>query len=116
MKKATALVLLIFLTVQLFVQPSFQADLTCGEVVMTLHKCVSYMTGSESAPSPDCCEGLQRLRSLLITHEDKELACTCIRHATRRIHNLKEAAVKELPSTCHVELPFALSTYMDCNR
>ncbi|CAN6480830.1 unnamed protein product [Victoria cruziana] len=116
MKNATAMVLLIFLTALLFVQPSLQADLTCGEVVMTLHKCVAYMTEKESAPSPACCEDLERLRSLLITHEEKELACTCIRHATRRIHNLKEAAVKELPTTCHVELPFDISTSMDCNK
>jgi Protease inhibitor/seed storage/LTP family len=62
--------------------------------------CLSYLTGSQSSPSAACCEGVKKLKSLPSSTDEKRFACDCVKQAAAKFSNIKDDAVKGLPTAC----------------
>ncbi|KAJ4816451.1 Non-specific lipid-transfer protein [Rhynchospora pubera] len=92
-----------------------EAAITCMDVDMCVAPCVSYLTGAESSPTADCCKGVERLKSLPSSTDERRFACSCVKQAASKIANLKDDAVKSLPAACKTPLPFPISLEFDCS-
>lgn len=89
--------------------------ITCMDVDMCVAPCMSYLTGAESSPSAACCEGVKRLKSLPSSTDEKRFACNCVKQAASKIADIKDDAIKGLPTACGTPLPFPISLQFDCS-
>jgi Protease inhibitor/seed storage/LTP family len=89
--------------------------ITCMDVDLCVAPCISYLTGSQSSPSAACCEGVKKLKSLPSSTDEKRFACNCVKQAAAKFSNIKEDAVKGLPTACGTPLPFPISLQFDCS-
>ncbi|MQL81354.1 hypothetical protein Taro_013806 [Colocasia esculenta] len=96
--------------------PASDAAVQCSDVMSDLVNCVGYLTGSGGgAPPAACCSGVTKLASAVATPADRRATCSCLQSTSQRI-KLNPKAVKDLPGSCGVSLPFTVSTNIDCSK
>ncbi|KAJ3695449.1 hypothetical protein LUZ60_000826 [Juncus effusus] len=89
--------------------------LSCMDVDMCVAPCVGYLTGGQSSPSTECCDGVKKLRTLPSNTAEKRFACNCVKSAASHMSNINDNAVKSLPTACGSPLPFPISLEFDCS-
>ncbi|KAL2899905.1 Non-specific lipid-transfer protein [Bienertia sinuspersici] len=95
--------------------PSYgEAGVTCGQVTSSLAPCMGYLKTGGS-PTPPCCNGVKSLNSMASTPADRKAACGCLKTAAGSIAGMNMDAAKTLPSKCGVNIPYPISTSIDCS-
>ncbi|KAJ3699032.1 hypothetical protein LUZ61_002737 [Rhynchospora tenuis] len=92
-----------------------EAAITCMDVDMCVAPCINYLTGAQSSPTTECCDGVKKLKSLPSSTAEKRFACSCVKQAASKIANINDNAVKSLPTACGTPLPFPISLEFDCS-
>lgn len=90
-------------------------SLTCEELKKVVVPCVPYVTGLTSAPSALCCDGIKNWNEIANTTEIRQMECNCAKEGAKHAPNLKEHALKDLPSKCNQTFSFVISKDSDCN-
>ncbi|PIA30427.1 hypothetical protein AQUCO_05500001v1 [Aquilegia coerulea] len=106
-------VLVVFSMVQVIVKPI--EAFTCVELAMKVIPCASFVIGSAVQPSPECCNGVKQLKTMLVTRNDKRAMCNCLKMAASAFPKLKDEAITSLPAKCGAPLPFTISKNMNCD-
>lgn len=111
--KGAIISVIVVLAIVLMVEQG-QAAINCGQVDASLAPCVPYLTqgGSPSAP---CCSGVQGIKGMTTTPEDKRAACNCVKTAANRYPSLKDDAAQALPDKCGVKLDIPISRSTNCD-
>ncbi|XP_004492085.1 non-specific lipid-transfer protein 4-like [Cicer arietinum] len=90
--------------------------ISCSEVIEEIEPCLEYLRGGSSAPSRECCDGVNRLNHIADTTSARRTTCECLKSAAYSISDLNTNHAEELPRRCGVKLPYRISTSTDCNR
>ncbi|KAF5197770.1 Non-specific lipid-transfer protein [Thalictrum thalictroides] len=115
MKGVIASVLVVLaIMVQVMVEPI--EAFTCGELAMKVMPCAPYVTGSAVQPSPECCNGVKTLKSMMVTKDDTREMCKCLKAAASAYPSIKDEAIAALPDKCGAPLPFTISKNMNCDK
>ncbi|XP_031474519.1 non-specific lipid-transfer protein A-like [Nymphaea colorata] len=88
----------------------------CESVYKTMEHCLPYVTGIADRPFPVCCDGMHRLRDIVLTHEQMVTTCECLKAKASGLRHLKESNLRSLPMDCGFQLHQPISLDMDCNK
>ncbi|KAG2326453.1 hypothetical protein Bca52824_009181 [Brassica carinata] len=91
------------------------AALSCGTVNTNVAACIGYLTQGGPLPGA-CCTGVNRLNSIARTTPDRQQACRCLKTAASALGSaLNAGLLAGLPKACGVNVPFPISTSINCN-
>ena len=90
-----------------------EAALDCGKVDSFLVPCVPYLTAG-GTPTPKCCQGVQSIKDISVTPQDKRDSCNCLKAAAQRYPTLKDEVAQALPAMCKVTLDIPISRTTNC--
>lgn len=111
--KGVIISIFVALAVVLMVEQG-HAAINCRIVDAGLLPCVPYLTQGGS-PSTPCCIGVESIKTMTITTEDKRAACNCVKTAAQRYPSLKDEAAQTLPEKCRVKLDIPISRTTNCD-
>ncbi|QCE01618.1 hypothetical protein DEO72_LG7g2917 [Vigna unguiculata] len=74
--------------------------LTCEQEQSLVAPCLEFVTKKTIAPSPLCCQGLNKIITSTPTKEEKQAACKCLKEAASHIPNLDKDRANNLPKDC----------------
>ncbi|MCL7039924.1 hypothetical protein MKW94_015138 [Papaver nudicaule] len=74
-----------------------------------------YLVGSTPEPLDACCDGVNQIKGMAITIDEKRQACGCVKDAANKYSNIKQDAASDLPKKCGVPLSYPVSKTIDCN-
>ncbi|CAN0902132.1 Non-specific lipid-transfer protein C, cotyledon-specific isoform [Linum grandiflorum] len=89
--------------------------ITCSTVDDDARPCLPFATGKSNSISQDCCSGLQNLITSTSTINDKKIACNCLATAFK-IFPVKDDLLKKIPELCKLQVPFNMSTTVNCDE
>ncbi|CAN0911925.1 Non-specific lipid-transfer protein C, cotyledon-specific isoform [Linum grandiflorum] len=104
-----------FLVVCLANHKSGVTSITCSTVDDDARPCLPYATGKSNSISLDCCSGLRNLIASTSTIDDKKTACNCLATAFK-IFPVQDDLLKKIPDLCKLQVPFNMSTTVNCNK
>ncbi|RHN46667.1 putative plant lipid transfer protein/Par allergen [Medicago truncatula] len=91
------------------------AALSCPQVQLTVVPCLGYLRNpGPSVPAP-CCNGLRGLNNQAKTTPERQSVCRCLKTTAQSLSGLNVPALATLPKKCGVNLPYKISTAIDCN-
>jgi len=91
------------------------AALSCPQVQLKVVPCLAYLRNpGPSVPAP-CCNGLRGLNNQAKTTPDRQSVCRCLKTTALSLSGLNAPALAALPRKCGVNLPYKISTSIDCN-
>ncbi|KAF3777645.1 Non-specific lipid-transfer protein 1 [Nymphaea thermarum] len=98
--------------------PAATAAVSCGSVYGKLTPCMSYVSGGgRTGPSSSCCGGIKSLNFSLKLRSDRQAACVCLKSLAARFAGaVNYGVISSLPKKCGVNLPYPISTSINCNR
>uniref|UniRef100_M4CLL1 Non-specific lipid-transfer protein n=1 Tax=Brassica campestris TaxID=3711 RepID=M4CLL1_BRACM len=92
-----------------------KAALSCGTVNTNVAACIGYLTQGGPLPRA-CCTGVSKLNSIARTTPDRKQACRCLKTAASALGSgLNAGRAAGLPKACGVNVPFPISTSINCN-
>ncbi|XP_004492553.1 non-specific lipid-transfer protein 1 [Cicer arietinum] len=90
-------------------------EIPCGQVQLYVASCVGYLRSpGPSVPEP-CCNGIRTVNSQSKTTADRQSVCNCLKSTALSFPGLNPQALAALPANCGVNLPYKISTSIDCN-
>ncbi|WP_374221085.1 non-specific lipid-transfer protein [Klebsiella pneumoniae] len=108
-------VTLLAMTCMILGTPLANAALSCGQIQLTIAPCIGYLRSpSPSVPAP-CCNGVRSVNIKAKTTPDRQDACRCLESTINSLPGLNLPALAALPAKCGVNLPFKISSSIDCN-
>ncbi|KAG5598579.1 hypothetical protein H5410_029949 [Solanum commersonii] len=108
--------LLSFLLICLVLSPpQTRAVITCDTVFSDLKLCLSYVLVGGNVPT-ECCNGLKSLITNVITTEDRQMACSCVKNLATAATDEQVDRAASLPGKCGVNVPFKISRDVDCTK
>ncbi|CAN1263852.1 Non-specific lipid-transfer protein D, cotyledon-specific isoform [Linum perenne] len=90
-------------------------SITCSMVDDDARPCLPYATNKTNSVSPNCCSGLHNLVSSASSIGDKKIACNCLVTAFK-IFPVQDALLKQIPGLCKLQVPFNMSTTVNCDK
>ncbi|GAA0153886.1 hypothetical protein LIER_12016 [Lithospermum erythrorhizon] len=88
--------------------------ISCGQVQSNLIPCVNYLRNGGAIPL-NCCIGIRTLNTAARTTADRQTVCRCAVSIARAIPGINNSNLSGLPGKCRVNLPYKISTSIDCN-
>ncbi|CAL1368399.1 unnamed protein product [Linum trigynum] len=113
--KAAVGTLLLACSMIMIVVPCAKAEISCLQITMQLTPCIPYGVLGGSVP-PACCQGVKDSMALVNTTEDLRAKCQCVKDGAAGIPGINYTRVNELPSICHVTVPYVVSPETDCSK
>ncbi|KAJ6791061.1 non-specific lipid-transfer protein 1-like [Iris pallida] len=115
MASRVALCSLLALAFLLIASPRAESAVSCGTVASAISPCVNYLKGA--APlSAQCCSGVKSLNGAASTTPDRQAACACLKSLAGKVSGLKPALAQGLPGKCGANVPYPISTSVDCSK
>lgn len=88
--------------------------ISCGQAISLISPCVTYARTAGGQPPAGCCNGVRSLNAAARTTPDRQAACACLKSAAGKISGLNAGTAAGIPSKCGVQLPFTISTSINC--
>ncbi|CAK9171885.1 unnamed protein product [Ilex paraguariensis] len=87
----------------------------CSDIAPRFALCQGFVEGSDSYPSPQCCESLQQLNMIAKDQSGGPTRiCECIEQMGN--NEYKKSRVKHVFRSCGMHNSFPISNNMDCSR
>ena len=112
-RSAVAALFALALALVLISAPYAESAISCGTVVSYIGPCVNYARGVGPLPA-GCCSGVRTLNSIAKTTPDRQQACGCLKSAALKISGLNPSLAAGIPGKCGVNLPYTISTSINC--
>lgn len=106
----------LLIALALIAAPYAEGAISCGTVDSLIAPCVAYARTSGGVPPGGCCSGVRSLNAAARTTPDRQAACNCLKAAASRISGLNPATLAGIPGKCGVNLPYTISTSINCAR
>ncbi|CAN0911923.1 Non-specific lipid-transfer protein C, cotyledon-specific isoform [Linum grandiflorum] len=90
-------------------------SITCSTVDDDARPCLPFATGKSNSIDQDCCSGLHNLIASTSTIDDKKIACNCLATAFK-IFPVQDNLLKKIPDLCKLQVPFNMSTTVNCGE
>ncbi|CAN0911931.1 Non-specific lipid-transfer protein C, cotyledon-specific isoform [Linum grandiflorum] len=90
-------------------------SITCSTVDDDARPCLPFATGKSNSIDQDCCSGLHNLIASTSTIDDKKIACNCLVTAFK-IFPVQDNLLKKIPNLCKLQVPFNMSTTVNCDE
>ncbi|KAF3785236.1 Non-specific lipid-transfer protein [Nymphaea thermarum] len=103
----------------LLVSPSYEqnaAAVECESIRKMLEHCLPYVTGIADHPKPACCEGVDHVRSMIHTHDERVEVCDCLKEKISSFRHINLTTLTSLPDECGFKFHFPLSPNVDCSQ
>ncbi|MFS7905030.1 putative plant lipid transfer protein/Par allergen [Helianthus anomalus] len=106
---------LILIVMVLLSKHHVSAQVDCGNVIVKLINCESFLFGYSNQPSPQCCASAQDLVQAANASKDVlKATCRCLKNAVQTLPvNLSNAA--RITPLCHLNLDIPISPSVDCD-
>ncbi|XP_042509151.1 non-specific lipid-transfer protein Lac s 1-like [Macadamia integrifolia] len=89
--------------------------LTCGQVVSKLAPCLTFLRRGGSVPGTYCI-AMRSLNVAAKTTPDRRTSCGCLKNAYKSVSGINVANAAGLPRKCGVNLPYKISSSIDCSK
>ncbi|GAA0153889.1 hypothetical protein LIER_12019 [Lithospermum erythrorhizon] len=89
--------------------------ISCGQVQSNLISCFNYLRNGGPIPL-NCCIGVRSLNAAATTTADRQTVCRCALSIVKAIPGISNANLSALPGKCRVNLPYKISTSINCNK
>ncbi|XP_078436347.1 non-specific lipid-transfer protein B-like [Wolffia australiana] len=91
------------------------AEVSCSVVHAKLASCKGYVTAKDDTPPTGCCHGLNTLKSMAASVEDRRAICSCLQTLLTPGDEVDDQRVADLPVTCGVTFAISFNRSFDCN-
>ncbi|KAJ3704508.1 hypothetical protein LUZ61_008213 [Rhynchospora tenuis] len=95
---------------------SAESAITCGQAATSIAPCLGFAKTGKGSPPASCCSGVKSLNALAKSTADRQDVCNCLKKAAGSVSGLNPAAAASIPGKCGVNIPYAISTSIDCSK
>lgn len=88
----------------------------CSKARTVIFPCWSFFNRIEDKPSRNCCNGVEYIKSLTPTLNERRTACECIKGLAINFPVFSEELAASLSKRCGINMGFTISKYIDCNK
>ncbi|KAK1307638.1 hypothetical protein QJS10_CPA09g00663 [Acorus calamus] len=99
-----------------FIEPGRAADVSCTTVDSAISTCGQYLIGMATAPTVECCSGINSIHEAASSAQARRETCDCIRQTVAMYGDLSDQAARTLTGKCGVKAGIPISRDIDCSR
>lgn len=91
------------------------ADVSCALVHAKVASCKGFVTAKDPTPPNGCCFGLNALKAMAVTVEDRRAICKCLKALFEPGDAADDERVAALPGVCGVAFAVSFSRDFNCD-